>query len=435
MTRSSSQPISRPVRQTCAMAILALFLLQPMLVPVGAGAAEEPVPPKGSLAADTLDHLLKSKGYREFDAMYLELRRLDPAWARSELGIAAEAKLRMIRDDARAAAVVKTDYSTPALQYAVGGLRIMNESVRTGDLATDLPYRARVIDDVVVNLLHGSEFGEVRKRLAREYSRRTGKIPSLSLQSVAQESSEKGIAAAKAGDWKGAVDHFQDARRIEPYAPQLMFNLGTAESNLPGHELRSLAWFKAYLLAVPKAANAAAVRDQVARLESGFVTKMRKIIDSLQGLVEAREGQPLESYYKPETAQALRSLLRSTEWDLEAARYFLGDVERAGERVRRLFGDGWAEKGVQDRADGEFMAAILSGQPVKDPPLADPDDYLAKWATGDRDSDIDLNAYFTTLGINKTELSQNWIFGLQGAALVTKKLVREYARLHGITEK
>ncbi len=81
------------------------------------------------------------------------------------------------------------------------------------------------------------------------------------------------------------------------------------------------------------------------------------------------------------------------------------------------------------------MAAILSGQPVKDPPLADPDDYLAKWATGDRDSDIDLNAYFTTLGINKTELSQNWIFGLQGAALVTKKLVREYARLHGITEK
>src|ERR1700720_475136 len=80
------------------------------------------------------------------------------------------------------------------------------------------------------------------------------------LSPEAQAAVDKGVLAAKQQDFLLAVRYFQDARKLAPQAPEIYFDLGLAESKIPGRELRSVAWFGAYLAVSPNAANAAAVK-------------------------------------------------------------------------------------------------------------------------------------------------------------------------------
>ncbi len=86
------------------------------------------------------------------------------------------------------------------------------------------------------------------------------------LPAEAQESINKGILAGKQNDHRKAIDHFQEARKFAPNAPELFFYLGVAESKIPGRELRAMAWFGAYLESSPNSANAAKVRKQIKEL-------------------------------------------------------------------------------------------------------------------------------------------------------------------------
>jgi len=79
----------------------------------------------------------------------------------------------------------------------------------------------------------------------------------------AQEAMKNGIIAAKQQDYLLAARYFQDARKIAPDSPEIFFNLGLAESKIPGRELRAIAWFGAYLASTTNAPNAAAVKDQI----------------------------------------------------------------------------------------------------------------------------------------------------------------------------
>ncbi len=87
------------------------------------------------------------------------------------------------------------------------------------------------------------------------------------LPPVAQEAMERGIIAAQQQEYLLAIRLFQDARKIAPAAPILFFNLGLAESKIPGRELRAMIWFGAYLEASPGAANVAAVKEQIKVLD------------------------------------------------------------------------------------------------------------------------------------------------------------------------
>lgn len=99
---------------------------------------------------------------------------------------------------------------------------------------------------------------------------------------MAKEPVQKGLAAAQQQDWKLAIRYFLEAQKADPDAPQIWFNLGLASSKLPGYELRALAWFQAYLLAVSDAPNTDAIRQQIATLEVAFESRIGKIIDSLE---------------------------------------------------------------------------------------------------------------------------------------------------------
>ena len=98
----------------------------------------------------------------------------------------------------------------------------------------------------------------------------------------------KGVLAAKQQEWEIAIQSFQEARKAAPNAPELFYNLGLAESKIPGRELRAISWFGAYLAANPSAPNADAVRDLVAGLQiksQGNIFRMIKIVQEADGLI------------------------------------------------------------------------------------------------------------------------------------------------------
>src|SRR5512135_2808307 len=78
---------------------------------------------------------------------------------------------------------------------------------------------------------------------------------------------DKGTTAARMEEWTLAVRYFNEARKTAPRAPEVLFNLGLAESKMQGRELRAMVWLNAYLAARPDAPNAAAVKDLRAKLK------------------------------------------------------------------------------------------------------------------------------------------------------------------------
>ena len=101
---------------------------------------------------------------------------------------------------------------------------------------------------------------------------------------------DQGIAASQKQDWKAAAGYFEQGykfaeRRKEP--PALLFDLGLAESKIPGRELRAILWFKLYLHRYPDAANADAVRQELADLRS----TAESTLDGIDGLRDKIEGQ------------------------------------------------------------------------------------------------------------------------------------------------
>ena len=87
------------------------------------------------------------------------------------------------------------------------------------------------------------------------------------LPPAAQEAINKGIIAAKIPDYLLAINYFEEARKIAPQSAEVFFNLGLAESKIPGRELRAICWFGAYLTANPTASNFGAVKEQLNELD------------------------------------------------------------------------------------------------------------------------------------------------------------------------
>ena len=105
---------------------------------------------------------------------------------------------------------------------------------------------------------------------------------SAPLPPEAQDALKKGIIAAQQQDYLLAIRFFQDARKAAPKAPVIYYDLGLAESKIPGRELRAIAWFSAYLAANPRASNAAAVKDQIDALDVKNQGNLAHLIQTAQ---------------------------------------------------------------------------------------------------------------------------------------------------------
>ena len=97
-------------------------------------------------------------------------------------------------------------------------------------------------------------------------------------EKAADEALDEGLAAARQQQWAVAIRHFLKAQNARPTAPEVLFNLGLAESKVPGRALRAMAWLQAYLLAAPNAANAEAVRTEIANLKVRVEGAIEKLV-------------------------------------------------------------------------------------------------------------------------------------------------------------
>ncbi|MBX7173428.1 MAG: hypothetical protein K1X72_20840 [Pyrinomonadaceae bacterium] len=97
-----------------------------------------------------------------------------------------------------------------------------------------------------------------------------------------QDALDKGIIAAKLPDYPLAIKYFEEARKIAPDAPIIYFNLGLAESKIPGRELRAICWFAAYLTAEPNTPNRAAILEQIKILEVKNQRNFQRIVEAMK---------------------------------------------------------------------------------------------------------------------------------------------------------
>lgn len=157
-----------------------------------------------------------------------------------------------------------------------------------------------------------------------------------SMPPEAQEAMRKGVIAAKSQDYLLAIRYFEAARKVAPYAPapEIFFNLGLAESKLPGRELRSIAWFGCYLAVSPNAPYTAAIKEQIGQLEA----KSRSNIEHLlAGLKQMASKVPTDDRLSDPVAIALGA----TKLTGVAAEEALHDVAILYARLER--GEGQSE--------------------------------------------------------------------------------------------
>lgn len=180
------------------------------------------------------------------------------------------------------------------------------------------------------------------------------------LKEAAQEPFQKGLVAAEQQDWPLALRYFLEAQKAEPDAQQIWFNLGLTSSKLPEHELRALAWFKAYILAEPQAANAPAIRAEIARLEVTYESRLGKIIDALQAVAKLRLSQgkkdEISAVLEHQGLASTPTYARRSGVILAAARNYLGDIPGGLKTFRITQGKDWnAASCVDDFVEKPFV--------------------------------------------------------------------------------
>jgi hypothetical protein len=190
----------------------------------------------------------------------------------------------------------------------------------------------------------------------------------------AQSAVKNGIIAAQQQDYLLALRYFQEARKIDPDAPEIYGDLGMAESKIPGRELRAIVWFGAYLAANPNAANAAAVRDEMERLDVKSQSNLSHLIQTAQdaALLIPYENEGNYTYVRDNAMVNVVELWAATG-DYEAAQKaidlispkdFMGDKKQAEKSIIQAE----TELAVDKAEAGDFTSARKTAEllPIDD---------------------------------------------------------------------
>jgi hypothetical protein len=141
---------------------------------------------------------------------------------------------------------------------------------------------------------------------------------------AAREAFDKGMAAVDQQEWLVAVSHFEKAATMVKFnagerAPQVLFNLGLAESRVSGRELRALAWFKAYLAEAPDAPNSPAVRKECASLEVKMEATLQKLVAQAKQLAAQLQGRAKSGWIRRPIANIMIAGAQARMWDFTGA--------------------------------------------------------------------------------------------------------------------
>ncbi|OPZ93131.1 MAG: hypothetical protein BWY73_00473 [candidate division TA06 bacterium ADurb.Bin417] len=122
-----------------------------------------------------------------------------------------------------------------------------------------------------------------------------------------QAALKQGMEAAKRKNWPLAVKRYTEAQKRIHLSPQIMHNLALAHAQM-GNELLADVWFRAYLGAVPQAANADEVRAEIARLEKAADDKVQLLFKQAEDLAELLPVQGKDKWDIGRRAEAFQEI-------------------------------------------------------------------------------------------------------------------------------
>ena len=184
--------------------------------------------------------------------------------------------------------------------------------------------------------------------------------------SEAQTAMDRGLAAAKQKEWELAIKYFSEAQKAAPTSPKALFNLALAYDSAGGRELITIAWYRAYLAALPNAANAKQVEKRIIELEIKVEATIGKLIRKAM-TATARlpdESSKIEAYTAIAEAQTKA-----------------GDIAGAKETAARITNDSDKSWAYREIASAQAKAGDIAG--AKETAARFADDYYKPWAYRD----------------------------------------------------
>lgn len=142
----------------------------------------------------------------------------------------------------------------------------------------------------------------------------------------AETARRKGLEAASRGDWPAAVAAFKEALQFAHAAPSLMFNLALALQQ-GGWPMPAAVWYRAYVSAMPEAANAEAVRSEIRKLVSQTEDRVFALLTEAEGLADKLSATP--------AAVAAMSLRQAALEDIASYAYTVGLAERGDHLLQK----------------------------------------------------------------------------------------------------
>ncbi|MCK7615333.1 hypothetical protein [Roseibium sediminicola] len=137
---------------------------------------------------------------------------------------------------------------------------------------------------------------------------------------------QKGLEAAKAGDFKKAAELFSLVNSETEVHPGVIFNYGLASAR-NGNSFKATMMFRLYLVMLPEAPNAAAVRLEIERLDEEILAKQTDLFRrALAAAKEFPEIAPESDYSRPKKMSLLDSIADSAN--------AVGNSEIAEEAIR-----------------------------------------------------------------------------------------------------
>jgi tetratricopeptide (TPR) repeat protein len=204
---------------------------------------------------------------------------------------------------------------------------------------------------------------------------------------AAREAFDSGVIAAGLPNYPLAIRFFEEARTLAPSDPVIFYNLGLAESQISGRELRAISWFSAYLATNPTAPNAAAVKELINLLDVRSQSNLSRLISSLQDMANqfaednknANLSRVAELWAKTgdiAAAQRVANLIQNVDSKSRAQAYITkfqaeaGDIDAAQKTVELIQNEDWKSSAqacvVEAQAKrGDIAAALRTTALIK----------------------------------------------------------------------
>lgn len=311
------------------------------------GFAAEPTSDLAPFPAAVLRRLEQAPQYLELKSLFDKQRRQEESLAvPSARSRRLQALLTRLRTEASSTTTI--DPEDPE------GAHVANYTSWDGRI---LRFTSIVPSAVESNEAVRNDVAGMIARLILERATGDGLIPfdpPLPMREAAAREMNLGYAAAKQKDYAGAILHFEKARAITPNAPEVYYNLGLAESKMPGRELRAVVWFGAYLASDPGAPNAPGIRKQIADLEAKGVTLFIRITEDIANEVP---DPALRQFYlidlvgfwasidnHPAAMETLKTIQGAYHVDTAIGKIVLGHIKR-----------------------NDFKGALLTADTIQDP--------------------------------------------------------------------